>query len=379
MLSLPAAYDWRKAHVLCTGAVEGVRTMVVSDDGGTTWRPASKLVADAGDGWRAGVIDGQGSVAGSVYGIPQGYLKNVTPGPWRAMKRWVYSIDDNTINVRSDASVNVTWGATARPVGLLSFSSGGVAYLGGQSYIATPWIWYADEPIVEPGQHCCNGSIVAYITEDDGLTWRFLSEIASKQRMGGFPSEEGPNENDVVMLRDNKTLLCVFRKDGGDGVPHHDHVPYVLATSTDRGQSWVLKEAPSGMLSARPRALVLPNGALVITGGRPALNLWISVDGFGATWQKFDIPTIHNSKMTDPVEKFCPQFENASSSLGWEQSSCYNQLGILSPESGLVCYERQGAASGGTKKPPTECAVPGASIYCMRFSVDSRPSGFLAV
>ena len=33
------------------------------------------------------------------------------------------------------------------------------------------------------------------------------------------------------------------------------------------------------MLSARPRAVALSGGALIVAGGRPGLNFWISVDG----------------------------------------------------------------------------------------------------
>jgi hypothetical protein len=105
------------------------------------------------------------------------------------------------------------------PIGLLSIISGGVAHLGGDSYIATPWIWYSDTKIDNPGQHCCNGSVVSYVTKDAGATWDFQGEIASKQHIGGFKSEEGPSENDIVMLRDDKTLLCIIRKGGGDGSP----------------------------------------------------------------------------------------------------------------------------------------------------------------
>ena len=136
-------------------------------------------------------------------------------------------------------------------------------------------IWYADSAIVEPGKRCCNGSVVAYVTEDRGATWEFVSTVAAKKSLPPvWSSEEGPNENDVVLLKDKRTILAVIRKDGGDGVPHHRHAPYFFATSTDRGRSWELKEAPPFMLAARPRALVLPNGVLVIAGGRPALNMW---------------------------------------------------------------------------------------------------------
>ena len=65
---------------------------------------------------------------------------------------------------------------------------------------------------------------------------QFQSEIASKKSInemvntGGATwsiSQEGPNENDVVLLKDGVTLLCVMRIDGGDGVPNHTHVPYL--------------------------------------------------------------------------------------------------------------------------------------------------------
>ena len=51
------------------------------------------------------------------------------------------------------------------------------------------------------------------------------------------------------------------------------------------------------------------------------------------------------------------------------QSSCYNKLGVLSHDTGLVCYEMQGAASGGAAKPPPECAFAGSEIFCMQFTV----------
>lgn len=82
-------------------------------------------------------------------------------------------------------------------------------------------------------------------------------------------------QNDIVLLQDKKTLMCIMRKDGGDGHVHPGHhgphVPYLIATSTDMDH-WVLREAPSYMLSARPRAVALANGAIIVAGGRPALN-----------------------------------------------------------------------------------------------------------
>lgn len=128
------------------------------------------------------------------------------------------------------------------------------------------------------------------------------------------------------------------------------------------------------MGSAKPRAVVLPNGALVIAGGRPALNMWVSADGFGKSWEFIDLPTVHNRLEPDPALRFCPAFANATVQLGWAQSSCYTQLGAVSSDTGIVCYERQGAASGGTSKPEPACRVSGAQMFCMRFTVTVLPA-----
>ena len=44
-------------------------------------------------------------------------------------------------------------------------------------------------------------------------------------------------------------------------------LPYVIGTSTDRGESWQLKLAPSFMLSCRPRAITLEHHGLVLVSG----------------------------------------------------------------------------------------------------------------
>ena len=397
MLSFPSvssSTNANAAHVLCSGVVNNKSTYVESNNGGLTWTPASKSVADASYGWSVGVGQTTGSISGSVGGIPSGYLKNESQmtGPWKATHRLIYSINntDSTIAVTDEAK-STFWQSLPNPVGLLAFDSGGVTWLGGTTYIATVWVWYSDVPLeVNHGNPCCNGSVVAYISNDNGKNWQFQSEIASKKSInemvntGGATwsiSQEGPNENDVVLLKDGVTLLCVMRIDGGDGVPNHTHVPYLLATSVDRGLTWSMREAPKYMLSARPRAIVLPNGVLVVSGGRPALSMWISIDGFGNSWKEYDIPTEHNrgiqtmSGMTKSqlrvLPGFCSEFENATDkNLGWMQSSCYTRLGVLAHDTGIVCYEMQGAGSGGEKTPPPECAFKGSEVFCMRFTVN---------
>ena len=62
--------------------------------------------------------------------------------------------------------------------------------------------------------------------------------------------------------------------------------------------------------------MVLTNGALLVSGGRPGLGLWVSADGFGRQWENFDIPTQHNKLMAEPAMKFCDAFLNANATLG---------------------------------------------------------------
>mmetsp|Transcript_64318 Transcript_64318/g.140021 ORF Transcript_64318/g.140021 Transcript_64318/m.140021 type:complete len:324 (-) Transcript_64318:320-1291(-) len=166
---------------------------------------------------------------------------------------------------------------------LFSIESGGVTALPDGTLIATVVTWPAPSPpspspYPTPPGPCCNGTVVVYASTDQGMTWQFRAVVADKASVG---TEEGPNENNIVTLKDGKTLWLIIRVDGGDGVPDHPHVPYMVTTSTDGGFTWTkLTSLPPELMSAKPKATVLsPIGALVVSGGRPALNLWVSLDG----------------------------------------------------------------------------------------------------
>ena len=89
---------------------------------------------------------------------------------------------------------------------------------------------------------------------------------------------------------------------------------------------------PPDMQSAQPRAVVLPNGALLLTAGRPGVDLFVSHDGFGRTWSRYSLPTFHNQlvgvQKEDPEWKFCSAYEAAAANHtfqndahhGWSQS-----------------------------------------------------------
>jgi hypothetical protein len=120
------------------------------------------------------------------------------------------------------------------------------------------------------------------------------------------------------------------------------------------------------MLSATPMAAVLGNGVLLVSGGRPGVDLWISADGFGKGWQRFSLPTHHNQLVKaeqHPADwAYCepfvevaanhtfagdplPKIDNSADGaplFGWMQSSGRVAVASLEPDVALVCYDRQG-------------------------------------
>ena len=62
----------------------------------------------------------------------------------------------------------------------------------------------------------------------DGYSWEYAGTILDA---AGVPqSEEGPNQNDVVLLADGRTLLCVMRVDSGEG-PSRPEPPFLSSRS----------------------------------------------------------------------------------------------------------------------------------------------------
>ena len=70
------------------------------------------------------------------------------------------------------------------------------------SWAGTPLTPSPDGPIVK-------NSVIA-IASTDSYNWTFLSIVANAT-YGASSSVFGPNENDLSLLSDGKTLLCVLR------------------------------------------------------------------------------------------------------------------------------------------------------------------------
>lgn len=149
-----------------------------------------------------------------------------------------------------------------------------------------PQIWWGDMKVLKdrslvaltyPYYHASQPvpftSTASYRSTDHGRTWSKVGHILYDEpdrRRDGF------TEPALEVLPDGE-LLGVLRTTDGNGVG-----PMYSVRSADQGRTWSrpVAFAETGVL---PRLLQLPNGVLVLSSGRPGVDLRFSTDG-GRTW-----------------------------------------------------------------------------------------------
>lgn len=124
--------------------------------------------------------------------------------------------------------------------------------------------------------------VTFYESTDNGRTWFFRSTIPyqpdevtdslwSQRNVVGF--------SEPTISRVNKDLIiCIMRSTEQNMI-----TPLYKSFSTDGGKTWSTPEAftPNGVC---PQLLKLGNGVLVMTSGRPGIQLRFSLDGEGHVW-----------------------------------------------------------------------------------------------
>lgn len=120
---------------------------------------------------------------------------------------------------------------------------------------------------------------------DKGTTWRYFSTIGYDPTVGG----EGLNEECMVRLA-NGSLLCLMRNESGK--------PMYRTRSTDGGETWARPERMAerySSCSVFPDLVLMRNGILACSAGRPKCQLMFSLDPDGAEWTEpvtvFDGPS----------------------------------------------------------------------------------------
>jgi hypothetical protein len=286
---------------------------------------------------------------------------------------WRLSPAGLPVIIRSIGRRRLVWGGLPASVSMFCTECGGGAQLSDGSFVFLVAVQHTD-PRADP-YACCNNSVWAF-TSRDGLEWTYTASVATMGHTRKY--QEGFSENSVVLLKDNKTLWSVIRTDSCDGEPSHRTLPFLSATSTDSALSWTVPKAlPDDMLSSTPKATVLGNGALLVAGGRPGVDLWVSLDGFGAEWKRYSLPTIHNALATrdaKPDWRYCeaflpvaanhtfagypkPRIDNKADGAaltGWIASSGRVAVAAIEHNVALVTYDRQGWGGGyyGVGLPP---------------------------
>ncbi len=183
-----------------------------------------------------------------------------------------------------------------------------------------PRIWWGDMlstpdgsllaltyPRIAPTQPFRFGS-AAYRSTDYGRTWKMRGQIVDSGAPGSGFTEP------ALTLLPNGTLYAALRTTDGSGV-----LPMFESRSTDLGRTWSEPKAiaPNGVL---PRFQRLDNGILVLSSGRPGVQLRFSPSGLANDW-------------TDPWELIPTKSPRA------ESDTCsYTSLLPLDRDSFLIVY-----------------------------------------
>ncbi|MBN1344370.1 MAG: exo-alpha-sialidase [Phycisphaerae bacterium] len=177
-----------------------------------------------------------------------------------------------------------------------------------------------------------------YVCEssDGGKTWRYVSTIGY-DHIGS----EGYNEGAMVALPDGR-LMAVLRT-GSMRDPKCQDNPIMQSYSEDGGRTWS-KPTRTGAAGAFPDLLVLSDGTLAASYGRPGACLMLSAD-LGKTW------TDHTVVDTTPYSGYTTIVEIGPGEI----LMAFGTRDYLDPGTGkrdsqirlaTIRYQRRGRASG---------------------------------
>lgn len=155
-------------------------------------------------------------------------------------------------------------------------------------------------------------------SRDKGVTWNYLSTVASPEQHPLPTQAEGYCEPDLLYLG-NGSMLCVMRSGGNPGGSMMErYTPLYSCHSTDGGLSWTtpVAIAPFGV---NPVLLRMKNGLIVCLSGRPGFFLIFSTDE-GKSWSS-------------------PYWISKSNGAYFRSSSGYGQLLEVEPGELGVAYD----------------------------------------
>lgn len=242
-----------------------------SGDGGLTWtKPRPSLYGDSNFRLPSG---DQLILPYNLYPAPE----NTVKGPHQTCPK-----GERELRVVREGLKVTGWPRADKPdpkrgVSGFVFNGGGVKLKDG-NFLAALYGFFKDT------KRC---SLVAADSKD-GVAWKIRTIIADENCKLKGP--DGPTEAATCRLKDGR-LMCIFRLGAG--------FPYGQVFSDDEGKNWTEPVAMKEVFSVQPCLQVLKNGAVVLSGGRPGLFLWIDRDGDGKKWQRVDMRANHNACQPD--------------------------------------------------------------------------------
>jgi hypothetical protein len=307
----------------------------------------------------------QGQVCTEVTSIGAWASSNGTY--WATDKAWSFSLSPaaphDVVGKRSPGQISFSGLPRFSKATMRMGGSTSVALPGGRGMLFTAIVrWGGAQalgcdhslPVVTT---CNQSSIVVYHCDARGKDWRFLSVLADAH---DYPeSLEGPNEHDLTLGPDGKTLVAVVRFDGGDGPPHRlnfrpfgppHYLPYHRTISRDFGKTWDRLQPIAGAGCARPRLLVMGN-KMLLSGGRFRVDgntsdvlLWVSRDAYGEAWESHSLSHQHNLGVDRGAN--VPPFNslvNRSNTTGTgpRQTNAYTSLVRLDNRRFVVFYDQK--------------------------------------
>ena len=169
----------------------------------------------------------------------------------------------------------------------------------------------------------------AAVSEDGGFTWHYRGTAADED---AFPdASAGPSESDIEILGSGD-LLCVYRIGASQD--------YGKSYSRDEGHTWTAPIRMEGMRSVQPRLCRLANGALILSGGKPGLFVWVSADGHGEVWQSVNLAKHHNHHMDDDERRFTDALCAAENEGRPRVSTTYTSIDVQGDDRLLISYDR---------------------------------------
>ena len=301
----------------------------LSRDNGVSWTPFEDWSKSG-----ANEVEGLASQNGSYFTFPYSVTVDYTTNKSATSVDHVAHVDKTANRVVFDSHYTSTWEAGDEvewPDRLVH--SGSVVRLSDDSYLTT---MYGHGAGVYRNWTKKSAVYFMRATADaDGVprTWKQLSEIPWRSEYGDHA--DGPGEPSTARLASGR-LMCIFRSDARQY--------YYAATSDSDGRTWT-EPTPLGSWSVKPRLRVMrQTGIVVLTGGRPGINLWASADE-GVSWERFNLAKVHNGLVANTSLQYDAQVVNASgprdhTALPTPQTSSYT--GLVEADDGalVVSYDR---------------------------------------